>query len=151
MLERKLILSATKKILIKESDRSPKEDTSLKSTFNEKLDHVLEENDPDRIHYHQIRCDYKVYLENLEGLDNDLRLTILRWQNELRLKAKLLTKHFNIRKDYTPTEFFYDFFKDAENLLLTFVSSEKISGDIIKLLHGIVFELAAECPLDWRK
>ncbi len=150
ILQRKIILKTIAKITIKESDREPNEEKNRKSTLDEKLDSIFDKDDPDRIEYHKIRCDYKVYLEDLEGIDPDLRQTILRWQIQLRQKAKLLTKKFQLYQEYTSSQFFFEFFEEAEKVLITFVNIEKISGDLVKLLHGIVFELAAECPLDWR-
>ncbi len=52
---------------------------------------------------------------------------------------------------YTPAHFFHDFFEIAEIEILTFYKDFELKGDKEKLLHGVVFELAAKCPLDWRK
>ena len=119
--------------------------------MDRKLNAVFEIDDPDRIQYHQYRCDYKVYLESLTDINNTLRNKILNWQDNLRIKASRLTKKFESDENYTPTKFFHDFFDIADKELLTFYNVEKLDGYNEKLLHGVIFELAAECPLDWRK
>jgi len=86
----------------------------------------------------------------LQDIDNNLRLNILNWQNDLRSVAKRLTKKFQL-KGYSTEDFFFEFFEVADQRLMHFLQNEHYSGQIDKLLNGIVFELAAECPLDWRK
>jgi hypothetical protein len=151
ILEEKILLKIAKRIEIESTDKTPNEHESYKTNLDKKLDEVLAENDPDREVYHQLRCNYKIYLEGLEDLNNSLRLKLVRWQDNLRLKASRLTKKFQSDDTYTPVSFFNEFFETAEKELLAFLSTEKLDGDREKLLHGVVFELAAECPLDWRK
>ena len=69
----------------------------------------------------------------------------------MRLKADRLTKKFNIDETYSSANFFHDFFNEAEQEILTFYKDFELKGDKEKLLHGVVMELAAQCPLDWRK
>ena len=56
---------------------------------------------------------------------------------------------YEIDEDYTPKNFFHDFFEEAEKELITFYKDFEIKGDRQKLLNGVVFELAAQCPLNW--
>ena len=69
----------------------------------------------------------------------------------MRYRAKRLTKKFNFDSSYNSQQFYIDFFEDAEKQLLSFYAENELKEDSEKLLNGIVFELAAECPLDWRK
>jgi hypothetical protein len=137
-------------ISIDESNKVPQEDSNLKTTLDVKLNSILDKDDENRILYHRTRANYKVYLESLVDLNPELRNNILNWEGNLRLKAKRLTLRFNIDDAYTPQQFFHDFFHEAENELLTFYKDFELKGDKEKLLHGLVFELAAQCPLDWR-
>lgn len=149
ILQEKRTLCALKKILIKECNKDPKERKKFKINLDKKLDTVLDEDDPIRIEYHKLRCDYKVFIEELQDVNNELRSDIINWQNDLRLLASRLTRKFKNDSNYNSTNFFNDFFKEAERRLYLFFQNEKYSGDFEKLLNGIVFELAAECPLDW--
>lgn len=149
ILRQKDILEFSNVISIKEATNAPKEDESFVTSLDEKLN-ALDPSDETRIRYHQTRCNYKVYLEEQQDVNNILRLKILEWQDNLRLKAFRLTDQFKSDPAYTPSKFFHDFFKAAEQSLSTFFKNEMITGDDEKLLHGVVFELAAECPLDWR-
>jgi len=151
VLTEKKLLKLTHIIEINSSDKKPNEGAEYVTNLDTKLNEVILEDDPDRKEYHQLRCDYKVYLESLNDINNSLRLKIMKWQDNLRLKAKRLTKKFQTTENYSPNNFFNDFFDAAEQELATFFSSEKLDGDREKLLHGVVFELAAECPLDWRR
>lgn len=70
-----------------------------------------------------------------------MRLQILQWQNDLRLKAKRLTRKFHDLSQ-SPLEFFHDFFEEAEKSMEVFRSNNNISvPDHERLLHGVVFEL----------
>lgn len=150
IIEQKTLLKIADKISIPETDKMPTEEEVYKTTLDEKLDAIYKIEDPLRVEYHQIRCNYKVYLEELVDINNQLRAKILDWQNDLRLLANRLTDKFRLNADYSPKQFFHDFFDSAEIRLLKFLQTENIDT-IEKLLHGIVFELAAECPLDWRQ
>lgn len=151
VLKEKQVLKFASRIEVKDSAIKPNEDASYITNLDKKLNEVLDANDPDRDEYHKLRCDYKVYLEELTDVNNQLRLKIINWQDNLRIKAKRLTKKFTQDTSYTPTKFFHDFFEIAEKDLYEFYSAEKLDGDKEKILNGVVFELAAECPLDWRK
>jgi hypothetical protein len=151
IINEKNLLKLSRRIEIIVADKKPEEEENYPTNLDKKLNEVIAADDPDRKEYHQLRCDYKVYLESLTDINNSLRLKIIKWQDNLRLKAKRLTKKFQVSSDYSPTQFFHDFFDAAEIELTTFFSSEKLDGDREKLLHGVIFELAAECPLDWRK
>lgn len=137
-------------ITINEADSEPYEELHLRTNLDEKLDAVFDPEDERRIRYHQYRCNYKVYLEGLQDVNNVLRNKIMDWQDNLRIKAERLTGQFNTDPDYTPAKFFFQFFQDAEASLRTFYISNELSGSEEKLLHGAVLELAAQCPLDWR-
>lgn len=139
------------KIRIIDSNKNPSEKEDFRTNLDLKLNSIFPEDDKARLRYHKYRCDYKVYLEDLEDIHNDLRSEILYWQDNLRHKAYRLTGRFNVHKDYTPQMFFYDFFDEAKKDLDIFFKNGNYTGDIEKLLQGIVMELAAECPLDWRK
>lgn len=151
ILKEKQLLKFANRIEVKDSTKKPAEDGSFITNLDKKLNEVLDDNDPDREEYHKLRCDYKVYLEELTDVNNQLRLKIINWQDNLRIKAKRLTKKFSQDDTYTPTKFYNDFFEVAEKDLYEFYSAEKLDGDKEKILNGVVFELAAECPLDWRK
>lgn len=127
------------------------ENPSLKTTLDEKLNSILSEDDEHRIRYHRIRANYKVFVDSLNDLNPSLRTNLLNWESNLRLKADRLTNNFNIDTTYTPHRFFHDFFNEAEKEILTFYKDFELKGDKEKLLQGVVFELAAQCPLDWRK
>jgi len=149
LIQRKDSLQYSDLIRINDTDVEPNEDSELKTTLDKKLNSVLKEDDENRIIYHRIRANYKVYLESLVDVNTDLRNNILNWESNLRLKASRLTSNFNLDDDYTPERFFHDFFKEAENEILTFYKDFELKGDKEKLLQGVVFELAAQCPLDW--
>jgi hypothetical protein len=151
LIQRKDALKFADLIKIENTDKTPLEDESLKTTLDEKLNSVLKPEDEQRILYHQLRANYKVYLETLVDVNSELRENIINWEGNLRLKAFRLTNNFNIDESYTPQKFFHDFFKEAEAEILTFYKDFEVKGDKEKLLHGVVFELAAQCPLDWRK
>ncbi|MES2575284.1 MAG: hypothetical protein V4572_10100 [Bacteroidota bacterium] len=151
LIQKKDILQFSDVIKIDDVLNDPIEDSNLKTTLDEKLNSVLSEDDPNRIIYHQIRANYKVFLENLVDLNPELRNNILNCEDNLRLKASRLTSKFNIDETYTTYSFFHDFFEEAEKEILTFYKDFALKGDKEKLLHGVVFELAAQCPLDWRK
>ncbi len=151
LIQKKEAFQFSDLIKILDTNKEPKEDTVLKTTLDEKLNSVLSVDDENRIVYHRIRANYKVYLESLIDLNPELRTNIKNWQDNLRIKAHRLTHKFNIDSSYTPQNFFHDFFEEAEKEILTFYSDFKLKNDQQKLLHGVVFELAAECPLDWRK
>ena len=150
LINEKQILDLGNKIKILESDRNPLEDENLRTKLDLKLNAVLPEDDVSRIEYHKYRCDYKVYLEDLEDISNNLRSEIIDWQDNLRIKAYRLTNKFKLYEDYTPQKFFHDFFDEAGKDLHLILNNGKYTGDIEKLLNGIIFELAAQCPLDWR-
>lgn len=151
LIQQKDALQYADLIRIEETDKEPTEDASLKTTLDEKLNSVMDSNNEHRILYHRIRANYKIYLESLVDLNPNLRENILNWEDNLRLKASRLTGNFGIDENYTPQKFFHDFFSEAEKEILTFYSDFELKGDKEKLLHGVVFELAAQCPLDWRK
>ena len=151
LIQKKDALQYSDLIRIEETVKIPSEDSKLKTTLDEKLNSILKEDDENRIIYHRIRANYKVYLESLVDLNSELRANILNWESNLRLKASRLTNNFNLDEDYTPQKFFHDFFNEAEKEILTFYKDFELKGDKEKLLHGVVFELAAQCPLDWRK
>lgn len=151
LIQKKDALKYAALITIPDTDKSPEEDANLKTTLDTKLNSILAEDDENRIEYHRIRANYKVYLEDLNDLNPTLRSNILNWESNLRLKASRLTGKFNIDETYTPERFFYDFFDEAEKEILTFYKDFELKGDKDKLLHGVVFELAAQCPLDWRR
>ncbi len=151
LLDEKLLMGLTNKIIINCATKDPKEDKFLKINLDKKLDAVFDEKDPVRIEYHKLRCDYKIYLEELEDVNNELRTNIIRWQNDLRLMAERLTRKFKDDVNYTPKQFFNEFFTEADKRLYVFFNNEHYSGDVEKLLNGIIFELAAECPLDWKR
>jgi hypothetical protein len=151
LIQKKDAFAYAELIRINDSGNTPMEDPGLKTTLDEKLNSILKENDEKRMEYHRIRANYKVYLEALVDLNSELRTNILNWESNLRLKAHRLTDKFSIDTDYTPQAFFHDFFHEAEQEILTFYKDFELKGDKEKLLHGVVFELAAQCPLDWRK
>lgn len=149
VINQKTILNCVKKITIIETDKKPGESKDFKTNLDKKLDVVLKSDDPDRITYHKFRCDYKVYLEELDDVDNTLRSNIIEWQNNLRIKAYRLTKKYNdLGGD--PKNFFHEFFDIANTSMRAFLSDNEYKCDTDeKLLQGVVFELAAECPLNW--
>ncbi len=149
LLAKKRTLKILSKIEIKKSSQKPKNDELQTTTLDQKLNLIFDENDPDRLEYHQLRCDYKIYLEELEDLNNSLRSRILKWQENLTLKAKRLTRKFAIMPNYSPSLFFFDFFDIAEKQLLSFFEVNQLHGDSEKLLHGVVFEIASKCHLNW--
>jgi hypothetical protein len=151
ILEEKQMLKLVDRIEIRSTTNILDENPKFATNLDLKLNEVFEPNDPDRIKFHQMRCDYKVFLEELTDINNSLRSKIFKWQENLRLKAERLTRKFKDYPEYTPTRFFHEFFEEAEKELLTFLQNERIDGDKEKLLNGVIFELAAECPLDWRK
>ena len=151
ILKKKDLFHFANTIDIKKADRNPEEDSHYITSLDEKLNAVLDEDDEDRIEYHQLRVDYKVFLEDLQDVNNELRQKILKWQDNMRYRAKRLTKKFNFDSSYNSQQFYIDFFEDAEKQLLSFYAENELKEDSEKLLNGIVFELAAECPLDWRK
>ncbi|ASV31084.1 hypothetical protein [Maribacter cobaltidurans] len=137
-------------ISIQDSDEELEEDESLKTTLDEKLNTLFEEDDERRIEYHRLRANYKIYLASLEDLSPALRANILNWEYNLRIKAKRLSDKFSIDESYSAHKFFYDFFEIAEKEIISFYKDYDLKGDKEKLLNGVVFELAAQCPLDWR-
>lgn len=151
LLQKKDNLKYQDTIRIIDTLEEPKEDLSLKTNLDEKLNAILAEDDVIRIDYHKTRANYKVYLESLQDINTELRNNLLMWESDLRLKADRLTRKFNIDNTYTAEKFFHDFFDEAEKEMLTFCQDFELKGDKQKLLHGVVFELAAQCPLDWRK
>jgi hypothetical protein len=151
LIQQKDALQFADIISINDSTEDPNEDAGLKTTLDEKLNSVLQPDDENRILFHRVRANYKVYIESFTDIDSELRTNILKWESNLRLKASRLTMNFNMDDTYTPQQFFRDFFKEAENEILTFFKDFELKGDREKLLQGVVFELAAQCPLDWRK
>jgi len=151
LIQKKEALRFADIISIQDADKDPDENPSLKTTLDEKLNSILSEDDEHRIRYHRIRANYKVFVDSLNDLNPSLRTNILNWESNLRLKADRLTNNFNIDTTYTPHRFFHDFFNEAEKEILTFYKDFELKGDKEKLLQGVVFELAAQCPLDWRK
>lgn len=151
LIQKKEALRFADIIIIQDTEKQPNEDLNLKTTLDEKLNSILKEDDEHRIRYHRIRANYKVFIEGLNDLNPSLRTSILGWESNLRLKADRLTSNFNIDETYTPQKFFHDFFNEAEKEILTFYKDFELKGDREKLLQGVVFELAAQCPLDWRK
>lgn len=149
VLNEKDTLNFTGAIHIKEADKAPTEDVELKTTLDRKLNSVLSKDDPVRNEYHQQRCNYKIYLEELQDVNNQLRSQIIQWQNNMRIKADRLTRKFQAQPEYTAIDFFHDFFEAAEADLLRFLASNQLNGDDQKLLNGVIFELAAECKLNW--
>lgn len=149
LIIQKTILNCVKKITIKDSEIKPAESEVFTTNLDKKLDAVLEPGDSDRIMYHKFRCDYKIYLEELEDVDNALRNNIIEWQNNLRIKAHRLTKKYNDLGG-NPKAFFHEFFEIASTSMNTFLANNEYKCDTDeKLLHGVIFELAAECPLNW--
>lgn len=151
LIQKKEALEYANIIKIADSTTTPVENENLTTTLDEKLNSIFSPDDPNRISYHKTRADYKVYLESLVDVNSDLRQSILNWQENMRLKAARLTNNFSFDPTYTPQKFFHDFFNEAEKEILSFYKDFELKGDKEKLLHGVVFELAAECPLDWRK
>lgn len=151
LIQKKETLRFADIISIQDTDSAPVEDPKLKTTLDEKLNSVLSDDDEHRIRYHRLRANYKVFVDGLTDLNPSLRSNILNWESNLRLKADRLTNNFNIDDTYTPSRFFHDFFHEAEKEILTFYKDFELKGDKEKFLHGVVFELAAQCPLDWRK
>lgn len=151
ILAKKDVLQVANIIEIEDAKEEPNETKDFKTNLDEKLNSVFDESNEIRLRLHQYRCNYKIYLEKLEDLNNILRNNILKWQDNLRIKADRLTFQFQSDPDYTPVKFYHDFFIAAENSLNTFFSNHDLSGDDEKLLHGVVLELAAECPLNWKK
>jgi len=151
LLQKKDSLKYLDTIRIIDTLEEPKEDLNLKTNLDEKLNAILAEDDLIRIDYHKVRANYKVYLESLQDINTELRNNLLMWESDLRLKAERLTRKFNIDNTYTAEKFFHDFFEEAEREMLTFCQDFELKGDKQKLLNGVVFELAAQCPLDWRK
>lgn len=149
VLDEKDALRLVTKIIIEDADRQPDEEDELRTSLDEKL-MALNLLDEEKIRYHQLRCDYKVYLEKLQDLNSGLRQDIKRWQDNMRFKAHRLTNKFE-NGDYTPLEFFHEFFDQAEKDINKFMDDDSVTGDGEKLMNGIVFELAAECPLRWSK
>ncbi len=150
LIQRKEALQFAEIIQIDDALKEPQESDNLRTSLDEKLDGIFDKDDPRRIHYHQLRCNYKIYLEGLQDVNNSLRAKIISWQDDLRLKAYRLTDKFNIDSTYSPRKFYHDFFEDASKSMNTFLEKNKLHAEEEKLLHGVVFELAAECPLDWR-
>lgn len=150
LIQKKETLQFVNLIEIQEADHEPDESDGLRTSLDEKLDEVFSKDDPKRVYYHQLRCNYKVYLDGLQDVNNSLRSKIISWQDDLRFKAYRLTDKFNIDSSYSPKRFYHDFFEDASKSMNAFLANHKLYGDEEKLLHGVVFELAAECPLDWR-
>jgi hypothetical protein len=151
LIQRKDALHYAKVIKIADANKQPSEDENLVTTLDAKLDAIFAPNDPNRISFHNTRADYKVYLESLVDVHSDLRQNILNWEENMRLKAARLTHNFTINSSYTPQNFFHEFFSEAEKEILSFYKDYELKGDKEKLLHGVIFELAAQCPLDWRK
>ncbi|MCB9257584.1 MAG: restriction endonuclease [Chitinophagales bacterium] len=151
LIQKKEALRFADIIIIQDTEKQPNEDLSLKTTLDDKLNSILKVDDEHRIRYHRIRANYKVFIEGLNDLNPSLRTNILSWESNLRLKADRLSSNFNIDDTYTPQKFFHDFFNEAEKEILTFYKDFELKGDKEKLLQGVVFELAAQCPLDWRK
>lgn len=151
MIAEKSLLNLSNRIMIPDTVDTPQEEQHYTTSLDRKLNSVLDEGDEDRLEYHRLRCQYKIYIERLGDVDNVLRNDILVWQNNLRIKAKRLTKNFKRDALYTSNKFFMDFFLEAEKDLGKFLEIKRLTGDTEKLLNGIVFELAAECPLDWSK
>lgn len=149
VLDHKDALSFTGAINIKKADKEPNEDGEMKTTLDRKLNSVLSEDDPIRDDYHKQRCDYKIYLEELQDVNNQLRSQVIQWQDNMRLKAERLTRKFQTQSEYTAKNFFYDFFDTAEKDLIRFLTDNHLRGDEQKLLNGVIFELAAECKLNW--
>ena len=149
VLDQKDTLSFTGIIHIKEANGEPTEDTVLKTTLDRKLNSVLADGDKVRDEYHQHRCNYKMYLEELQDVNNQLRSQIINWQEDMRLKADRLTRKFQSDPSYTAFTFFNDFFEVAEVDLIRFMKENQLKGDVQKLLNGVIFELAAECKLNW--
>lgn len=151
LIQKKEALRFADIISIQDTVKYPDENPNLKTTLDEKLNSILSEDDEHRIRYHRIRANYKVFVDSLNDLNPSLRTNILNWESNLRLKADRLTHNFNIDNTYTPRSFFHDFFNEAEKEILTFYEDFNLKGDKEKFLQGVVFELAAQCPLDWRK
>jgi hypothetical protein len=151
LIQRKDALKYADIVSIGDTTVEPREDGGLKTTLDEKLNALLPPDDDNRLIFHRVRANYKVYIESFTDVDSELRVNILKWESNLRLKASRLTMNFNLDSAYTPQQFFIDFFKEAENEILTFFRDFELKGDKEKLLQGVVFELAAQCPLDWRK
>lgn len=138
-------------IRIADSTTKPSEEAELVTTLDKKLDAIFSPSDINRLSFHKVRADYKVYLESLVDVHSDLRQSILNWEENMRLKASRLTHNFTVDSTYTPQKFFHDFFSEAEKEILSFYKDFELKGDKEKLLQGVIFELAAQCPLDWRK
>ena len=149
LIKKKELLKYSGIIKINDSTNDPVEESLLKTNLDEKLNSILDVNDEKRIDFHRHRANYKVFLEELLDVNTELRNNILAWENDMRLKADRLTQKFEIDEDYTPKNFFHDFFEEAEKELITFYKDFEIKGDRQKLLNGVVFELAAQCPLNW--
>ena len=62
LIQKAIFLKITNKIIIKNAERDPVEGEHLINNLDEKLDAILEKNDPERIEFHKHRFDYKVFL-----------------------------------------------------------------------------------------
>jgi len=151
ILEQKDRFKVSNCISIEDTNRAPEEDDILVTRLDHKLNSVFNKDDEERLEYHKLRVNYKVYLEELQDVNNELRQKILKWQDNMRIKAKRLTKKYNFDPNSSAKDFYSEFFDIAEIELKTFYDKNDLKDDEEKLLNGIVFELAAECPLDWSK
>lgn len=151
LINKKDLLARANLIKIPEATLPIDGDEEMVTSLDRKLNAICEPNDQYRIVYHKARADYKVYIESLVDVHSELRTNILNWEENMRLKASRLTHNFSMDDTYTPQKFFNDFFNEAEKEILTFYGENELKGDKEKLLCGVVFELAAQCPLDWRK
>lgn len=152
LIQKKDSMRFINEIIISDSDNIPNEQIELKTKLDEKLNTLFDDSENDiKLNYHRMRANYKVYLESLLDNNNELRGKIINLEDNMRLKADRLTMKFKIDTNYTPLNFFFDFFDVAEKEINTFFNDYEFKGDRQKLLNGIVFELAAKCPLDWRK
>ena len=150
LIKKKDILKYADIVRINEAKESDIEENNEKTTLDKKLDSILKKDDPKRIEFHKQRIAYRIFLDELIDVNDELRSKILHWQEDLKVKADRLTGKFSIDDNYKAENFFFDFIDTAEKELLSFYQEFCLKGDKQKLLHGVVFELAAQCPLDWR-
>ncbi len=74
---------------------------------------------------------------------------LISWESSLRLKAETLSSSFRKNPKKSSNEFYTEFFKVAEIDLEKFMKDKYEIEELQKLLHGIIFQLASQCPLDW--
>jgi hypothetical protein len=142
-----------KKILVPSCSMEENHKQDTRTNLDKKLNALFiigdKKDDEYRDCCHQHLCDYRVFLESLEGNDEELRQEIISWESSLRLKAETLSSSFRKNPKKNSSEFYTEFFKIAETDLEKFMKDKYELEELQKLLHGIIFQLASQCPLDW--